>query len=41
MTYFQILARMSPLPVANSSPWGLGATEMTEQRSAVMIGGIL
>lgn len=29
ITYFQILARMSPLPVANNSPWGLGATEMT------------
>lgn len=23
-------AALSPLPVANNSPWGLGATEMTE-----------
>ena len=29
--YFQILARISPLPVANFSPCGLGATEMTEK----------
>ena len=28
-THFQILARMSPLPVAKSSPVGQGATEMT------------
>ena len=28
-TYLQILARMSPLPVAKSSPVGQGATEMT------------
>jgi hypothetical protein len=28
-TYFQILARKSPLPVANNLPVGLGATEMT------------
>lgn len=29
LTYLQILARMSPLPVANRLPMGLGATEMT------------
>ena len=29
-TYLQILARISPLPVAKSSPVGQGATEMTE-----------
>jgi hypothetical protein len=29
MTYFQILARRSPEPVANSLPVGLGATDMT------------
>lgn len=34
-TYFQILARMSPLPVANNSPWGLGATEMTGQWTCI------
>lgn len=28
-TYLQILARMSPLPVANRLLVGLGATEMT------------
>ena len=28
-TYLQILARISPLPVAKSSPVGQGATEMT------------
>lgn len=28
-TYFQILARKSPLPVAKSLPIGLGATEIT------------
>jgi len=31
-THLQILARISPLPVANSSPWGLGATEMTRHK---------
>ena len=30
-TYLQILARMSPLPVANKSPIGLGATEITKK----------
>jgi hypothetical protein len=29
MTYLQIRARMSPLPVAKTPPVGLGATEMT------------
>jgi hypothetical protein len=29
LTYLQILALRSPLPVANNSPVGLGATEMT------------
>lgn len=29
MTYLQIRARISPLPVANRLPVGLGATEMT------------
>lgn len=29
----QIRARMSPLPVANSSPCGLGATEITSCES--------
>lgn len=28
-THLQIRARMSPLPVANTPPVGLGATEMT------------
>lgn len=31
-TYLQILARMSPLPVAKRFPMGLGATEMTVAR---------
>ena len=31
-TYLQIRARMSPLPVANRLPVGLGATEMTVRR---------
>ena len=30
-TNLQILARISPLPVANNWPVGLGATEMTEK----------
>ena len=30
-TYRQIRARISPLPVANSCPCGLGATEITMQ----------
>lgn len=30
MTDLQILARISPLPVAKRLPVGLGATEMTE-----------
>lgn len=29
VTYLQILARMSPLPVAKMPPEGLGATEIT------------
>ena len=28
-TYFQIRARISPLPVANNVPIGLGATDIT------------
>ena len=34
-THLQILARRSPLPVANSSPDGLGATDITGRASAM------
>ena len=38
-SHLQIRARMSPLPVANKLPVGLGATEMTitDQRSACVV----
>lgn len=36
-TYLQILARMSPLPVAKSWPVGLGATEMTDEGETLSI----
>lgn len=33
VTHFQIRALISPLPVANKPPIGLGATEITEARN--------